>query len=334
MKNYTLYTDGAYQADVQIAGIGGYLIDPHGHCVFEFSEQIHDSRYFKFHESLALIHGLTKALEHGIDHLECFADDVSIRNVFNKETLSDISSNANPFRKDIFLLKQQFQSIQFHHLPRAFNKRADKLAGKILRIYYEDTLPNRTREHFIGQENKFLHIHHLVCQEDFQNNEPHDIQNELSEVHYFYFMDIFKNDITIDNIDDNNRITINLYLINTDQSHKKILHSTLLSSEQLIQKKLTTRGLEILLDAFQTFPFNSNHPHIGLMFNALEQPLQKIDMLLRRRGTLPLPDTVLTRAFYLASENFGKIVLHNDQYLIDMNKDFHKKLLKKSSLKI
>lgn len=331
-ETYKLYTDGAYQPDVQIAGIGGHLNDSKGNCIFEFSKPITDPAHFKYHEAIALTYGLKKALEHGVEHLTCFADDVSIRNIFNKEVLSEISAEANPFRKDIFELKNKFKSIQFNHLPRTNNKKADKLAGKILRIYKEDTLPNRTRADFIDQEDKILKIPNLICEEDYLDpanptTTPEEFQARQNGINDYFLMDIFKNTNTVDNIDDNNPLTINLYFIETDKD--KYFYSTLLDSRQIIQKKLISVGLEMLATGFEhhTRVNTSFNKNIGLIFCAVEQPLQKIDMLLRKRHILPMPDTPLTREFLAATSKFDCIVLDNNSEVINQ---YHKSLVNNS----
>lgn len=326
-ETYHLYTDGAYQPDVSIAGIGGHLTDSQGNTVFEFFKPITDPTHFKYHEAIALTYGLKKALEHGVEHLNCFADDVSIRNIFNKEVLSEISAEANPFRKDIFELKNKFKSIQFNHLPRTNNKKADKLAGKILRIYKEDILPNRTRADFIGQENKFLVVPNLICEEDYLDPVNPTITcdtfntKQVGITNYF-LMDIFKNCQTVDNIDDNNPLTVNLYLINTDKDN--YFNCTLIDSKQIIQKKLISVGLEMLALGFEQYA-SSYNKDIGLIFCAIEQPLQKIDMLLRKRHILPMPDTPLTREFLAATSKFDCIVLDNNQEVIHQ---YHSSLVK------
>lgn len=336
MKNnthYKLYTDGAYQPDVSIAGIGGYLTDSQGNTIFEFSHPITDSTHFKYHEAIALTYGLKKALEHGVEHLSCFADDVSIRNIFNKEILSDVSAQANPFRKDIFELKNKFKSIHFNHLPRTNNKKADKLAGKILRIYKEDILPNRTRSDFIGQEDKFLNIPNLICQEDYLDpinptTTSEIFQHEQLGINRYFLMDIFKISNTVDNIDDNNPLTINLYSIETDKD--EYFMCNLVDSRQIVQKKLISVGLEMIASNLEQYSqadisYNKN---IGLIFCAVEQPLQKIDMLLRKRHILPLPDTALTREFLAATSKFDIIVLDNNPEIIHQ---YHKSLIKNST---
>lgn len=333
MKFYKLYTDGSYQPDVNVAGIGGYLLDPQGNCIYEFSQPILDKSEFKSHESLALVHGLKKALELNITHLDCYSDDISFRNVLNNDVLSQYSYQNNSYRKHIFELKNQFSHIQFNYLPRKENKKADKLAGKILRIYKEETLPNRTREDFQEQSQNLLHIPQVTCEEDFVQQDISinikDLQNKLE---HHYVVEIKKSSFTVDNIDDLNPIDISVYLI-----EKNIDNTTchLLTTENTIQKKLISKGLELLAHSFEQFDdyqlFAQNKsdtkPHIGLHFYADNQPLQKLEMLLRRRGILPIPDTPLTRRMLASSQKFDRIVLHNNLDIINMVKKEQHQLL-------
>lgn len=309
IQTYKLYTDGAYQADMAIAAIGGYLVNQNDDSIFEFSEKIEKPEFYRFHEALALIHGLKKALEHGVEHLECFSDDISFRNLFNKNILSEFSSQTNPFRQEIFDLKEKFKTIHFYHLKRSFNKRADKLAGKILRIHNEEILPNRTRSHFLGQEHKFLRIPSIVCIEDYEQEEdPFSFMMQAhQQVSHYFLFNIFKNDITKDNIDDNNSITIEVHHIHISSFN---VVSSLIFSQKIIQKKLISKGLEILVEVLEQFTLT--HPdvyHIGLDFKALEQPLQKLEMLFRKRAILPLPNTPLTKKVLSVTSVFDTIVV-------------------------
>lgn len=241
--------------------------------------------------------------------------------------MSENGTRTNPFRQEIFDLKNQFNTILFSHLPRKTNKRADKLAGKILRIYKEDTLPNRTREDFVGQEDKYLNIPHLVCAEDFLDTIKLPVETNIKNIEefesiqdklrYYYLFEAEKAEETVDNIDDNNPIEINIYFIEKD-SDGKLIRNEKISSEAIIQKKLTSKGLEMLADCFNQYisHIGENGQSIGLMFQASVQPLQKVEMLLRRRGILPIPDTPLTREFIAATKNFSQIVLNNDDKLI------------------
>lgn len=336
-KNYQLYTDGAYQPDVSICGIGGYLLDDQGNTVFEFTQPIKDAAFFKYHESVSLIYGLKKALQYGVEHITCFSDDISFRNILNGEILSDISSNTNPFRKEIFELKTQFATIHFDHLPRNLNKRADKLAGKILRIYKEDTLPSRTRHDFVDQQEKMLYLPNLVCEEDFDHDNflsaptinVQQFENMQKALQYYILVDIKKLEHTLDNIDDNNAVDITLYLFKRD-CNNKMVHVEKIGYESIIQKKLTSRTLEMLASAFEYTHQELGREDIGLMFNAGVKPLQKVDMLLRKRGILPIPDTPLTKRIIHAADQLESIVLHNNPELIDacLQHYHHKQKLK------
>lgn len=322
MRYYKLFTDGSYQSEDKIAAIGGYLLDPENNVVFEFSQQINDPLHYSFHESVALIHGLKKSLEHNVEHLQCFSDDASMRKLLNKEFLTDISSQANPFREEIFDLKKQFKAIVFNYLPRKENKKADKLAGKVLRIYKEELTPYRSRSHFIGQEHKFLNLPNLVCEEDFQDglinvstvSSVLAIEKEQKDIKDFIVVGISKDKETVDNIDDYNPITINISFFQVDEL-KQIQFCQLISSTSIIQKKLISVGLDVMADAFNKI--SSQHKDIGLIFDNENQALRKLEMLFRKRNILPLPDTPLTKKFLNAGKEFNRIVLHNDEEIIN-----------------
>lgn len=94
MAKYRLYTDGSYRKHLSLAGIGGHLIDENDNVLFKFSEKIPESESLKHHESIAMLHGLTKALEHGIKELECFSDDINIAKAFESKEFNSQAINA------------------------------------------------------------------------------------------------------------------------------------------------------------------------------------------------------------------------------------------------
>jgi ribonuclease HI len=323
MNTYKLYTDGSFQPDLNIAGIGGYLLDPENRVICTFSERVTNPLYFKFHESIALTHGLNMALKRGISRLECFSDDRSIRNVFNQPTLSLEAAATNPLRQEIFSLKEQFEVIHFHHLARIHNKKADKLAGEALRVYKNDVLPHRGRAYFADKGKKLLYTPKLLCEEDFEQD-THTFENMLHSVNQYYIFDVLKDESNPYPVEDFSSVgeqplIMNTYLVTYDSSTKNLQHSTLIRSDNFEVKELFSQGLDILTNALEQIP---NKNTIGIMFNAAK-PLQRIDMVLRRRGTLHNLETPLIQKFLNTTPQYENIILHTIDDLIMQNTLFH-----------
>lgn len=130
-KLYKLYTDGCYYPDYKIAGYGGYIEDQDGNVVVEFSEVIENPLFFTMHESLGMKRGLELCIEHNIKNINCYTDELGLSHLYrmNEEYLLPRYEKI-PALRDIVLLKQQFENLNFHYIPREKNKKADMLSRK------------------------------------------------------------------------------------------------------------------------------------------------------------------------------------------------------------
>jgi ribonuclease HI len=197
---YNLYTDGSHSVELNIAGMGGILLDAEQREVFTFSEPI--TNHMAYHELHAMEHGLKKALEAGVKHIVCHTD--SIRNAHSldkKELKEDHSENTSLFN-NVIRLSQQFESISFKYIPRNENKKADHLAGKHL----IDAMKEKSRVD-IFQARKpnanYFKCDNLFATEQFISKDKYLAQKSSISVYYLFeightidssFVDIYRVD--------------------------------------------------------------------------------------------------------------------------------------------
>ena len=315
MKPYKLYTDGSYQKSLKIAAIGGYLLDPDGNLVFDFSERIDDNTSFKYHEALALLYGLDKAISHGVKNLECFSDDRSIHAIFNRKYLSEESSQINPVRENIFALKGSFEHIEFHHLPRKLNKLADKLAGKYLKAHKDTITAQKKRHDFIGREEQLMYVPNLLCEEDFHANSNLKIFSaEKKQLEYFYFFDTQRVSGT--------EVLFSSYLLRRNLKNFKQLEITSLREDTLPVKHFFVQGMEIMTSVFTNSVLQDKN--IGIIFNDNDElSFKRIDLVLRKRGILHYPQANGVLQFVDSVKKFNKIILDNDEKIIHQVMSHH-----------
>lgn len=301
MTHY-LFTDGSYNPHLHISSIGGYLLDDNKDTVFEFAEKLTTECLLKYHELVALQHGLNKCIEYNIKQLVCYSDDISLRNLNGLEVL--IRENIDPVKKqileNIIELKQNFDGIEFRHIRRKFNKKADKLAERIQLAHFYDNI--FFKERFEIESQKLLNISNLVCLEDFYNktSTEEDItkaEKNLEKV--FLISDLFYV-LTLDTIDEHNAVA-NIYSLDKNTKEK-----TFLDYRQFEIKKVNSHCLDLLEAVFKNVEYK---PNMGLMIISENLALKKFDMLLRKRFIFPKVKTPLADRFLASCDNFKEIYL-------------------------
>lgn len=123
---YTMNFDGCSKGNPGFAGIGA--------VIYKNEEEIWSGSKFigvktnNFSEYSALIFGLTKAIEMGIEILNVQGDSLLVIN-----QVSGIykvkSEDLLPLYEKVNELKKQFKLIEFYHVYREKNKRADELSN-------------------------------------------------------------------------------------------------------------------------------------------------------------------------------------------------------------
>jgi ribonuclease HI len=294
-----LYTDGSFNPNLNLASIGGYIIDENQNVLFEFSESISDSYFFKYHELLALKKGLTLALDNNIKNLICLSDDIFIRFFNNLDILSLPSFEIN--KKNLIIqilqLKSQFDLIDFKFIERKFNKKADKLAEQTqIKYFYENIF---FKERFEIKSTKFLNIPNLICIEDFYNSKPSEHQlleysNNIAQLSHFSDF----------------HLELHLKSINKDYSEATLINKFDNSFQQITfeTKKVNSHCIALLTNYFLFLnPVKSNS--LSLFIKTDDLSLKKFDMLLRKRFIFPKPKTPLTQRFIQSCSLFKKIIL-------------------------
>lgn len=130
---YQLYTDGSYIPRLNSASIGGYLLDPDGDTVFDFSCPIEDPKLYNYHEICALEHGLRKCLELKIKNLVYYGDDQSLITILTKspEYIENKFTENKQFRrliKNVYNILPFFDQVKLTWISREKNQRADSLS--------------------------------------------------------------------------------------------------------------------------------------------------------------------------------------------------------------
>lgn len=299
---YHLFTDGSYNPHLHISSIGGYVLNEEKETVFEFSEKLTQESLLKYHELFALQHGLQLCIKENIKQLVCYSDDISLRNLNGLDVLE--RNNIEPVKKQllehIIELKQKFEGIEFRHIRRKFNKKADKLAERIQLAHFYDNI--FFKERFEIASKKLLRIPNLFCLEDFYNkytteeqieNVENNLEKKLLNSHVFYIL-------TLDTIDEHNAVA-NIYSL--DKTTKE---RTFLDYRQFETKKVNSHCLDLLECTFKNV---TNKPTMGFMILSENLALKKFDMLLRKRFIFPKVKTPLAERFLASCNNFSDICL-------------------------
>jgi ribonuclease HI len=127
---YVLYFDGCSKGNPGEAGIGA-VIYKDGLEFWASCKYIGNKRTNNESEYCALIFGLEAAIDHNIKKLSVCGDSLLVINQLNKiykvkhPNLHELYEKAND-------LKTQFEYIDFNHVYRKDNKRADQLSNLAL----------------------------------------------------------------------------------------------------------------------------------------------------------------------------------------------------------
>ena len=128
-KMHTLFFDGCSKGNPGRAGAGAVLYDPHGAEVFAESVFAGYSTTNNEAEYTGLILGLNEALKRGITELHVRGDSqLIIRQMQGKYRVK--SPNLVPLHQCATTLASKFAKIDFDHVYRDKNQRADALSNE------------------------------------------------------------------------------------------------------------------------------------------------------------------------------------------------------------
>ncbi len=126
MRELILRTDGASWGNPGPAGIGAVLEDTEGREVAALSEYIGTSTN-NVAEYRALLAGMEKALSLGCRKLTVYSDSqLLVRQLKGEYAVRN--AGLRPLYQRALALMAEFSNVNFQHVPREQNRRADELA--------------------------------------------------------------------------------------------------------------------------------------------------------------------------------------------------------------
>ncbi len=130
VKQATLYADGGSRGNPGPAGAGCVLFDKQGK---EFAcERIwcgHQTNNFA--EYTGMIEGMELALKNDVTDLLVRLDSkLAVEQMSGNWKVKN--ANIKPLFEKAYNLREQFQKIEFEHVPREKNQRADQLANEAM----------------------------------------------------------------------------------------------------------------------------------------------------------------------------------------------------------
>jgi ribonuclease HI len=125
-----LSTDGAARGNPGPAGIGAKLETPDGKVLAEVSEYLGEATN-NVAEYRALIAGLERALEHGVQRLTVRADsELVVKQLRGEYRVRD--EKLKPLYELARRLIASFARVELRHVRREFNAEADRLANEAI----------------------------------------------------------------------------------------------------------------------------------------------------------------------------------------------------------
>jgi len=134
--SYTLHFDGCSKGNPGPSGIGAVIYKGEQE-IWSKSEYIGDDKTNNQAEYLALIMGLSNAISSGIEQIYVFGDSQLVINQINNVYKVKNRSLFELYEK-VSYLKQRFKYIEFNHVYREENKRADELANNAFKLWYNN----------------------------------------------------------------------------------------------------------------------------------------------------------------------------------------------------
>ena len=125
-----LYCDGGSRGNPGPAG-AGFVIYDKTHKEVCVGKKFLGETTNNVAEYTALLLGLNKAKECGIQHLSCFLDsELVVKQLHGEYRVKH--PNIKPLFARVQALLPQFSDISFSHIPRSKNARADSLANEAM----------------------------------------------------------------------------------------------------------------------------------------------------------------------------------------------------------
>lgn len=130
IMNYKIWTDGGSRGNPGPCGAGGLIKDSTGVVVAEVSEYL-GIQTNNYAEYKALLLTLNRAVQLQIKNVIVYSDSkLVVEQMKGKWKVKN--ENIIPLHKEVSNIISYFDSIDFIHIPRRFNKEADALANKAM----------------------------------------------------------------------------------------------------------------------------------------------------------------------------------------------------------
>ena len=129
---YKLYFDGASRSNPGPASYGVSLIGPNGKEIDTDKKYIGNATN-NVAEYMGAIAAVNLALKHNLDNIAIYGDsNLVIKQITNewKVKSENLKQHFNELKNVIS--KQEWEQIEFKHVYRKYNKRADQLANEAL----------------------------------------------------------------------------------------------------------------------------------------------------------------------------------------------------------
>lgn len=128
--NYKIWTDGGSRGNPGPCGAGGVIKDSGGVTIAEVSEYL-GVQTNNYAEYKALGITLNRAVQLQIKNIIVYLDSkLVVEQMKGKWKVKN--ENIIPLHKEVITIISYFDSIEFVHIPRRFNKEADALANKAM----------------------------------------------------------------------------------------------------------------------------------------------------------------------------------------------------------
>lgn len=130
MESLILHSDGGARGNPGPAAIGVVLSDTQGQEVAAISEYIGETTNNQA-EYRALLRGLEEAAAREVQSLTCYLDsELVVKQLTGLYKIKEAGLQA--LAMDVIRLKSKFKSLEFKHVRREHNARADELVNQAL----------------------------------------------------------------------------------------------------------------------------------------------------------------------------------------------------------
>jgi ribonuclease HI len=129
-RHLKLYTDGAARGNPGPAGAGAVLSDAQGSVVEELCEYLGEATN-NVAEYRALLLGLKKALDLGVEEIDVLADsELMVRQLLGRYRVKN--EGLRPLFQEAMGLLKKFKKYSISHIDREENSAADRMANRAI----------------------------------------------------------------------------------------------------------------------------------------------------------------------------------------------------------